>query len=37
VLAQPGQILVQIVFVEAAPDAQHVAGGMHLSDKNHSN
>ena len=30
VLAQPGQILVQIVFVEAAPDAQHVAGGMHL-------
>jgi hypothetical protein len=29
-LAQPGQVFVQIVFVEAAPDAQHVAGGMHL-------
>ena len=29
-LAQPGEILVQVVFVEAAPDAQHVAGGMHL-------
>ena len=30
VLAQPGEILVQIVFVEAAPDAEHIAGGMHL-------
>jgi hypothetical protein len=30
VLAQPTQVLVEIVFVEAAADADDVAGGMHL-------
>jgi hypothetical protein len=34
VLRKPSQILIQIVFVEAAPDAQQVAGGMCLSQAN---
>ena len=28
--AQPGEIGIEIVLVEAAPDAEHIAGRMHL-------